>query len=1169
MRSTELPIDAKISYSQQYRRCGKADCSACRAHGPRHGPYWYAYWWDAGRMRSRYLGKQPPDGIVERALPAAQPAAPADAAAAVALRVRTLGGFAVWRGETLLAPALWRRRKVASLFKCLLGAPGHRLHREQLADLLWPDAEPFAGAKSLRSTLHLLRQALDPPGASESYLRGEGNMLGLVPDPSGGAIANWLDAASFARAADAAMSGRDAALCRAAIAHYGGDYLPEDSYEDWTSARRESLRAQHHAVLLHLASLSDIAGDTEEALRCLRTLLIADPCHEVAARLLMAALARSGQRSEALRVYQMLTTALQEDLGLGPSAEIRALHARLLAEAPPQPPRRSNLPASLTSFVGREWERTEVSGLLRGTSSRCRLLTLTGVGGCGKTRLALEVAAALLEEQPDGAWLVELAALADPLLVPQAVATTLGLRETPDRPLLETLVASLEARHLLLVLDNCEHLLEPCAMLCQALLQRCPALRILATSREALGVLGETTWRVPSLSVADPGQMPPLADLAPYEAVQLFVERARASRLEFRLTAGNATQVVTICWHLDGIPLAIELAAARLATLSIESLSARLDDRFRLLTIGNRTAPPRQQTLQAAIDWSYGLLTPPERLVLQRLAAFAGGCVLDAAEAVCAGDGVAASAVQGLLSRLVAKSLVVLETPASGGEARYRLLETIRQYGRERLEAAGERMAIATSHLGWCERLAEEGDAGLQGATEGTWLNRLELEHDNLRTALAWSRTGGPASALRIAAGIYYFWEIRGYQSEGRRWLGEALARGNDAPVPLRAAALGAAGRLAMAQGDYGRAGVLNEESLVLWRDLKDTPGIASMLNCLGLIAAYQSDFGRAVPLYEESLALRRGLGDKQGMATTLNNLGLAAYGRADHSQATIFHEESLALRRELGSKLGIAMSLHNLGLMAQGQGKYRRSTALLQEGLALQREVEDKQGSARSISNLGVTAFYLGDLAQAATLQEESQALQRELGDRRGTAFSLNHLGEVVQCQGDFGRAAALHEEGLALFRYLDDTQGVANSLGCLGLLALRQDEHREALRILKESMTLYGEAGGKGGIANCLERLAAVAARQQQPWRGALLLGAASGLRTAIGAPRPPVYQPDHDQVSAALRAMLGTDRYIEAWRAGEHGTLEQALAYALEDGPLALPSPVRAAAALSSHG
>ena len=749
---------------------------------------------------------------------------------------------------------------MASLFKCLLGVPGHRLHREQIADLLWPDAEPVACAKSLRSTLHLLRQALDPPDAAESYLRSEGDMLGLVPDPSGGAIADWLDAASFARAADAAMGGRDAALCRAAIAHYGGDYLPEDHYEDWTSARRERLRARYHAVLLHLASLSDHAGDTEEALRCLRTLLIADPCHEAAARLLMAALARSGQRTEALRVYQMLTTALQEDLGLGPSPETRALHARLLAERPPPATRRSNLPASLTSFVGREWERAEVSGLLRGTSSRCRLLTLTGVGGCGKTRLALEVAAALLEEHPDGVRLVELAALADPILVPQAVAAALGLRETPDRPLLETLVASLEARHLLLVLDNCEHLLEPCAMLCQALLQRCPALRILATSREALGVLGETTWRVPSLSVADPGQMPPLADLAPYEAVQLFVERARASRPEFRLTAGNAAQVVTICWHLDGIPLAIELAAARLATLSIESLSARIDDRFRLLTTGNRTAPPRQQTLQAAIDWSYGLLAPPERLVLQRLAAFAGGCVLDAAEAICAGDGVAAASVQGLLSRLVAKSLVVLETPACVCEARYRLLETIRQYGRERLAAAGGLAEINSRHLLYFRRLAELAAPELIGPSQGAWLRRLAIEHDNLRFALRFALASADEpiveSGVDLAGNLWRFWSLQGHVVEGRHWLQAALQHPAALQAAVRAQALYGAGALAFNQADFAQAEALATQSLEIWVRLGDTAGIATCLVCLGSAAWAVGETARATTLYERSLVL-------------------------------------------------------------------------------------------------------------------------------------------------------------------------------------------------------------------------------------------------------------------------------------------------------------------------
>src|SRR5579884_1260938 len=513
------------------------------------------------------------------------------------------------------------------------------------------------------------------------------------------------------------------------------------------------------------------------------------------------------------------------------------LHPNLPADFPPLRSLEAfahNLPVQLTSFIGREKEMEEIKRLL----STAHLLTLTGSGGCGKTRLALQVAADRVEEYADGVWLVELAAIADLGLVPQTVAVALGVSEEPNRPLGETLANYLRPKSLLLVLDNCEHLLTACAQLADTLLRTCPKVRILASSREGLGLLGEALYHVPSLSLPDEKRLPTLEQLSQYEAVRLFVERAVLSRPDFAVTAQNAASVVQICSRLDGIPLAIELAAARARALAVEQLAQRLDDRFRLLTGGSRTALPRQQTLRATIDWSYDLLSQAERTLLRRLSVFLGGWTLEAAEAVCAdashappraaamgagehaaapleagsrenaGGPVAAEAVLDLLSRLVDKSLVLVEESAEA-EARYRLLETVRQYSRDRLMESEEARDLRCRHRDWFLTLAEGAERRLRGPDQVAWLNRLAQEHDNLRMALEWCRAeedAGAEAGLRLAGALWRFWRVRGYLSEGRERLEAALAQASASErTAQRAKALYGLAALAWGQGDYTR----------------------------------------------------------------------------------------------------------------------------------------------------------------------------------------------------------------------------------------------------------------------------------------------------------------------------------------------------------------------------
>jgi len=601
-----------------------------------------------------------------------------------------------------------------------------------------------------------------------------------------------------------------------------------------------------------------------------------------------------------------------------------------------QDPVPNNLPVQLTSFIGREREIAEVNRLLTDT----RLVTLTGAGGCGKSRLALQVAMDLQKGFPDGVWVVELAALSESGLVPQAIASALDIPEQLGRPLIETLANALHPKSLLLLLDNCEHLLPACVHLADALLRACPRLRVLATSREPLGVPGETTWRVPSLSVPDLQRLPPHRSLMQYEAIRLFVERAASHSPGFQVTEGNAREVAKVCCWLDGIPLAIELAAARAKALTVEQIAVRLDDRFRFLTGGSRTALPRQRTLRATMDWSHDLLSERERGLLRRLSVFAGGWTLEAAEAVCSGDGVEAAEILDVLTQLVDKSLVIVDT--QHGDARYRLLETVRQYGRDRLLESGEAAEVQKRHRDWYLRLAEDAEPRLDGADQAVWLNRLDRDHDNFRAALEWSIEDVPETGLRLAGALGEFWLWRGYFLEGRAWLKRALDTSTGESSTLRAKALNRVGFLAIRQRDYAAARAFCEESLVIYRALGDTRGVADAMHNLGQLDANQADFAAARSRFEESLELYRQLRHQQGVADSLGDLGHVAWHLGDYAMARRLLEESVVLARELGKNRRLAYGLWALGLVAFDEGNYPVAHALHKEGLPIAKEVGD-----------------------------------------------------------------------------------------------------------------------------------------------------------------------------------------------------------------------------------
>jgi predicted ATPase/class 3 adenylate cyclase len=812
---------------------------------------------------------------------------------------------------------------------------------------------------------------------------------------------------------------------------------------------------------------------------------------------------------------------------------------------------RHNLPQQLTSFIGREQEMVQVKELL----AKTRLLSLTGSGGTGKTRLSLQVAAEVLEQFPDGVWLVELAPVTDPALLPQTVAGVLGVRETAGEPLTKTLLSALKEQKVLLVLDNCEHLLEGSTRLVDALLHACPKLKVLLSSREALGISGERVYRVPSLSLPDPRQAPTPQSLPLYTAVQLFIERAVAVKAEFAVTNHNAPAVAGVCQRLDGIPLALELAAARLRSLSVEELEQRLSDRFRLLTGGSRTALPRQQTLRAMIDWSYDLLEPNQQQLLARLSVFAGGWSLEAAEAVGVGGEVEAWEVLDLLTALTDKSLVLADEPQEGC-TRYRLLETVRQYARERLasDEAGE--VYQRQHRDYFLVLAETSVSQLIGPQQAHWLEVLEIEHDNLRGALTWcleqaATTEGCEKGLRLGRALQRFWSIRGYVNEGRERLTDLLALpGAQEPTPARAMALRAAGNLAHLQGDYASTRSLLEESLTLFKEWGDSSGIAACLDILGNVACQQAHHDAARLLHEKALVLYRELGDKGGIASCLCHLGNAAMGQSDPWAGRSLYEESLAMYQEMGDNRGMALIQGNLGCIALNQGDYSGGRSLFEESLTVRRTLGDKPGIANCLHNLAAVASSQGDGETCRSLHEESLLMYQELGDRKGIALCLLNLGEEAHQRGDYAAARPLLEQSLVIYRNLENEAGVVGCFDGLGRLLLSQGDLTASRSLLEQSLGIGQQLGNRTDIVAPLHHFASLNAMDDKAVPAVTLWGAVQKLRGEIGSPLPPHEQEEFDRGVSMARGSLGEEAFFAAWAQGQAMSWQQAVQYALSD-------------------
>jgi predicted ATPase/DNA-binding SARP family transcriptional activator len=1101
-------------------------------------------------------------------------------------RIELLGQLRAVHADRIITR--FRTQKTGALL-AYLAYYSQRAHpREELIELLWPEREPQAGRRNLRVELTSLRHQLEPPGLPfGAVLVTDRAKVQLNP------MACTPDVALFEAALQQAARTKDLAERRKRLTEaaelYGGELLP-GYFEAWIVPERQRLLEAYLQGLGMLIALLEQAGELQEALQWARRAVSAEPLREEGHQAVMRLLAGTGQPEAALRQYREVERLLREELRAAPEAALRALAREIEARvaqragsarsanrslptaqaAPtaatvpallgvqPLPSPAStlcpvdNLPVQFTRFFGREEEIAHLTDVLGSrTPERPRLITLTGPGGSGKTRLALEVAARLRQtaahSSPSAVWFVSLAELTNPQFIADQALRAFRLARTPHLESFEQWGVALSERPTLLVLDSFEHLLPGGAPLVRMLLERVETLTALVTSRQRLGLLAEREFPVTPLPVPVEGlslrvegptkttstgpstRNPQRSTLAQCASIQLFVDRAQAARPDFQVTKANAAAVAALCQRLEGLPLALELAAARAGVLTPAQMVARLSRRFDLLARRGGEADPRHRSLRAALDWSHRLLPLELQRFFASLSVFRGGFTLAAVEAVCGdcGFGSGAGAIQNATSEI--RNFTVLESlqqlrecslllaeetsgisghgaaeSSAGGrpvlrrqtdvsrrmsdasgddtrpldrapapceaEMRYRLLETLREYGAAQL-APGEQDRLARRHAEYFLRLAEQGSADREA-----WLEQLTREHDNLRTALDWSLASGEIeTSTRLGIALGALWNERHFWAEGRQRLAEILSRLPPHASPQsRAHLLNQAATLAWAQGDFVEARSMRTESVAIWRTLEDRKALAYSLFFLALVVHEQGDAEAAQRLYEESLLIQRERNDRQGIGFALNNLGLLAHEQGDHETARALCEQSLALFRELKDNHAAALSLHNLAEVAR----------------------------------------YQGDRVTARRLGEESLALRRELvpEDRRCISASFNSLGGLALEEGDLEAARSLYARSLVMRR----------------------------------------ELGEKRGIAECLGGLARVAARLRQPERAARLFGAVAALREVIGAPLPPCDHSDHQRSLSAVRTALGEPAFAAAWARGRGMRLDQAITAALEIAP-----------------
>jgi predicted ATPase/DNA-binding SARP family transcriptional activator len=900
------------------------------------------------------------------------------------LEVRLLGKFDVRCDGKLITIS---SRPAQSLFAYLILSAGTSHRREKLAGLLWPDSLEETARDNLRHALWRVRKALES-ASSTRFLHTDDVTISFKESSD-----YWLDAADLEKLNENAPTDELIAV----LSNYQGELLP-GFYDEWVVLEREHLYSifEHH-----MARLMSLLQDEKRWLDILdwgeRWIKLGQK-PEPAYRALMSAHAAKGAMSRVAATYERCVKSLME-FGVEPSEQTRTLYERLkagketietgstvrvpLGEKRKELPT-TNLPVPLTSFIGREKEVEEIVKLF----GKNRLVTLMGSGGVGKTRLAIEAGNKLISKFKEGVWWIDLAALNDPLLVPQEVAKVVDAREIPNQPLIETLIEHLQSKQLLLILDNCEHLISACAQLADRLLSGCKGLKILATSREALDILGETPWPVPSLSLPNIQETLEVKSLSKFESIRLFTDRARRVQSKFELATQNAKTVVQICHRLSGMPLAIELAAARVKMMSVDEIARRLEDRFDLLAAGSRTALPRHQTLRATIDWSYDLLSAPERSLFRRLSVFAGGFTLASAEKIVADENVTHSQVLDLLGQLINKSLVTMEPRAGDTETRYGMLETLREYARQKLEETGESREVRDRHLDYFVGLAEEAEPKIFGSESVTYFKRLDQDLDNIRVAMEWSiESRKVMMAFRLAAALYYFWYNRSPTGgEWQRQLNKALFLPEGSKrTAERAKALNATGFFYWADVNPVNPRLQLEEALSIGREIEDNSIIARSLCNLGLIESVEGNYAEARSLLQQGVDLWQELGPERKMEYiwALIFLGDVALNQKDLQEAEALYEISTNALRGIGDLNFLAYSVRRLGQLAWYRGQFERATMLYVESLTLNQALKDERGVIACLSASAGIALARGQTLFATQLFSAVQALLSARGIR------------------------------------------------------------------------------------------------------------------------------------------------------------------------------------------
>ena len=987
--------------------------------------------------------------------------------------------------------------------------------RDSLMTLFWPDYPQKSAQSSLRQTIYRLRQAIEPGKTELPFILTDRFTVSWNPE-----AALHLDVTQFETLTG---NGRSPQAWQQAIDLYRGDFLADfflpdcDPFEQWAADKRAYYQRQAQTVSQQLVNHYLEVGDWDAAETAVRRQLTLDNLQEAAHRQLIEILAKNGRRQEALAQFETVKQLLDEELAIAPEAQTIALvesirngefvdgtTSQTTESAWPQlnvqqsNPPKTNLPALLTTVIGREQERDETTELL----TQHRLVTLLGTGGIGKTTLSLQIGLQLLGDYPDGVWFVELAPLTDPHLVTQEVASAMGITIQAHRSLTEHLQSVLQARTTLILLDNCEHLLDACAHLADALLRHCPNITILATSREPLGVPGEALYDLPPLAFPALSTNEAITTLTAYPAMQLFAERARLVQSHFMIDEAKTPFIMQICRQLDGLPLAIELAAARVNVLSVQEIATRLQENFHLLTQGSRTVLPRHKTMRALIDWSHNLLTESEQRILHRLSVFAGGWTLDAAEAICAGEDIDSYAVLDLTAQLVNKSLVQRMRQSQTGETRYHLLETIRQYAQEKLSETGNEEIYRHRHLAYFVKLTEEGEHKLYDANRAFWLQKLRDEIDNLRLALRWALATDPPSGLRLIIASWDFW----------------LASDDVGELE---------GRLTQLLEQYRDEDILRARALVVY---------AHLLADIG-------DFAKSKQIATQSLALSRATFDKQTEAASLYRLGWIS----DNGSELV--QQSIGLFQEVGDKRSQALAMTHLGQLTNDPEQTR---AILLDALQLHRELGYAEGIAKCQTTLAGQFIWNGDYASARPLLEETLELYRQLGNVGGESNVSGMYGSIAYWQGDYEQAYVYYQKAV-LLRENDGTYfslwprvGMAYALLRMGNIAKAKEQ-------LGNSAQAFSRAGVLVGVVFSIEGFASLYVNQGQTKRAVQLLAWADAMREQNQNSRPSVEQRSVEKDMSLIFSQISGADFEEAYERGREMSVDQALALALADSEL----------------